>query len=414
MKPSKFILFISILLILSEVAEAQNFFPMKSGNKYQFGYYWQFHGPGGTSSGYSYGKYTIGKDSVINGQTFYKFNQTHLQLFFSMDEDDFLFRYDSTQQKLFVKIPNEDTVRLAVDFNVPADSVFTSYIKGSPAGYRSQGITIDTVFGYPVEIFKMTYNFYSENGSYTFADKFGLIRSDNIWWESTLNGSTSNSIFSAIIDSTIYNPIILEITDVHPLIDRPIDTFPFVLHANYSSSLPPTIDSFYVDIIHTRADTVLHQWRKEFSGYQVNVPLYPEMLEVGDIVKIRATITDESIFENVDHYPDSGYALINVLDPVTGLEENKSPNEYSLSQNYPNPFNPSTVIEYSLSEPGKVTLRVYNLLAVEVALLVNEEQPAGEHRVLFDADKFNLPSGVYFYKLTGGDFVDVKKMILTR
>ncbi len=88
------------------------------------------------------------------------------------------------------------------------------------------------------------------------------------------------------------------------------------------------------------------------------------------------------------------------------------PNEYRLGQNFPNPFNPSTTINYSILKDNFVTLKVYSLLGQEVAVLVNEFKKAGEHS--FEFYGTNLTSGVYFYKLTAGDFAATKKMILNK
>jgi len=89
------------------------------------------------------------------------------------------------------------------------------------------------------------------------------------------------------------------------------------------------------------------------------------------------------------------------------------PEAYTLFQNYPNPFNPSTLIRYMLTEPGDVTLKVYNVLGQEVATLINhEEYDAGEYEIFFDAS--DLPSGVYYYRLRTGSFSDVKKMVLVK
>jgi len=92
--------------------------------------------------------------------------------------------------------------------------------------------------------------------------------------------------------------------------------------------------------------------------------------------------------------------------------DNKTPDSYSLSQNYPNPFNPSTTIKYSVPDLSNVNLKVYNLIGQEVAELVNKELQSGNYEVTFDAA--NLPSGVYFYRLQAGNFVDTKKMLLLR
>ena len=85
---------------------------------------------------------------------------------------------------------------------------------------------------------------------------------------------------------------------------------------------------------------------------------------------------------------------------------------YSLSQNYPNPFNPNTTISYTLLQSGLVKLKVYDILGKEMAVLVNEEQSTGNHKIEFNGT--NLPSGVYFYRLTTGDFTDTKKLILLK
>jgi tetratricopeptide (TPR) repeat protein len=85
---------------------------------------------------------------------------------------------------------------------------------------------------------------------------------------------------------------------------------------------------------------------------------------------------------------------------------------YSVSQNYPNPFNPSTVITYQLPTAGYVTMKVYNTLGQEVATLVDAFQDAGIKSVAFDAAP--LPSGVYFYRLQSGTFIQNKKMLLVK
>lgn len=87
-------------------------------------------------------------------------------------------------------------------------------------------------------------------------------------------------------------------------------------------------------------------------------------------------------------------------------------NKFSLYQNFPNPFNPSTKIQYAISKQQYTTLKVYNVLGNEIETLVNEVKPAGVYEVTLNADK--LPSGVYFYKIQAGSFVEIKKMTLLR
>ncbi len=89
-----------------------------------------------------------------------------------------------------------------------------------------------------------------------------------------------------------------------------------------------------------------------------------------------------------------------------------TPAEYSLNQNYPNPFNPSTKISFSIKEDGLATLKVYDILGVEIVTLVNEHKSAGYYEVEFNAS--NLPSGMYIYKLQSSSYTAAKKMILTK
>lgn len=91
---------------------------------------------------------------------------------------------------------------------------------------------------------------------------------------------------------------------------------------------------------------------------------------------------------------------------------NKNPGSYRLFDNFPNPFNPTTTIKYDIPVTVVVSLKVFNMLGQEVAVLVNESQFAGLHEVRWNAS--NYPSGVYFYRINAGDFTETKKMILTK
>jgi hypothetical protein len=99
-------------------------------------------------------------------------------------------------------------------------------------------------------------------------------------------------------------------------------------------------------------------------------------------------------------------ALTNVNDKINSV------NSFYLYQNFPNPFNPVTNIRYSIGSSGFVRLKVYDVLGNEITTLINEEKPAGSYSVEFNGS--NLASGVYFYKLGTGEFVQVKKMLLLK
>ncbi len=110
----------------------------------------------------------------------------------------------------------------------------------------------------------------------------------------------------------------------------------------------------------------------------------------------------------------AGQTNVNFNFNLTDVEQQTPsvPNQYSLSQNYPNPFNPTTYIKYTIPTDGFVLLKIYNVLGSEVATLINSYKSAGTYNVSFNAE--NLSSGVYYYKLKSGPFVETKKMILLK
>jgi len=109
-----------------------------------------------------------------------------------------------------------------------------------------------------------------------------------------------------------------------------------------------------------------------------------------------------------------GLFVIKLGSPVTAITGNQSiPAEYSLSQNYPNPFNPSTTIEYNVPKSSYVTLKVFDVLGRQVALLADEFKIAGSYKQTFDAGR--LASGIYYYTIaTDNGFTETKKMILNK
>ena len=103
--------------------------------------------------------------------------------------------------------------------------------------------------------------------------------------------------------------------------------------------------------------------------------------------------------------------------PIVGIKEISSsadplPAAFQLFQNYPNPFNPSTTIEFALPQSGRVTLKIYNTLGQEVAVLVSKNMVAGSYQYTWDAG--GLASGLYYYRLNVGDFVQSRKMLLVK
>ena len=119
--------------------------------------------------------------------------------------------------------------------------------------------------------------------------------------------------------------------------------------------------------------------------------------------------------------------LIRLDKLITGLGEETSPFSYFLYQNFPNPFNPTTKIKFTIPSVGAyrntpLLLKVYDVLGNEVKTLINREMPAGVYEVEFSAiggsasggDAHTLPSGIYFYTLSAGNFVETKKMLMIK
>jgi len=122
--------------------------------------------------------------------------------------------------------------------------------------------------------------------------------------------------------------------------------------------------------------------------------------------------------QNVGYLSGSGGVLLKTtngggaLVSVSEILNSSIPQTYTLHQNYPNPFNPVTKIKFDIPKSGFVKIIIYDLLGREITQLVNQQMHAGSYNA--DWDAANYPSGVYFYKLVAGDFVETKKMVLVK
>ncbi len=123
----------------------------------------------------------------------------------------------------------------------------------------------------------------------------------------------------------------------------------------------------------------------------------------------------------INLFPTAQYCVVKDTFGIMGLQEFTTdvedittalPTAYALEQNFPNPFNPTTMINFSIPVEGFVTLNVYNSIGQQVANLISESKSAGTYQVGFDAT--NLTSGIYFYRISSGNFTETKKMILMK
>ncbi|MCS6989720.1 MAG: M14 family zinc carboxypeptidase [Chloroherpetonaceae bacterium] len=124
-------------------------------------------------------------------------------------------------------------------------------------------------------------------------------------------------------------------------------------------------------------------------------------------------LADGSVQGDGFYYDDVKIEILSAATSAVSPSPEK-PRQFRLEQNYPNPFNPTTTIAYSLPVDGEVRLELFDVLGRQAATLVNERQSAGEHRYLLDASRLALASGVYFYRLRAGGFVQTRKLMLVK
>jgi hypothetical protein len=159
------------------------------------------------------------------------------------------------------------------------------------------------------------------------------------------------------------------------------------------------------------------------AGSQILEVVSNEGFSVGDEIVINLGGENEEIniitgfgsilLQNpLQYYHEAGEPLGKLI--TTSVRENYETysSHYNLDQNYPNPFNPITTISYSLPATALVKIKIFNILGQEIATLVNQEKPAGNYEVNFNAS--NLPSGVYIYKMKAGEYVETRKMVLLK
>ena len=347
--------------------------------------------------------------------------------------------------------PTFDGVRVAVDGSFGSPNTFNQnnivvngntvhYISSGDPEYVSGGFDISDfiIFGYPDATAATTLPLY---GGFGGTSSIEMLQQDyELKWtgvigDTTINGHTlvitkSGGSYATIFGASNYN-----LAD-HPLNPIPGSSNPFLIRIpfeawntttsqqinlliwdrNYSQGNDPTTDGFRV-------------WNTEDRVYTwaVNTPYSATGLDpISQTVVDNATwnwIFFKSEFNTGDYIKFTyanplqigedtftftvPYGIVNVSD------ENKNViKEFSLSQNFPNPFNPTTTIEYKIPKSTIVKICVYDILGREVETLVNEQKTAGNYRVEFNASK--LASGVYFYRMQAGNFIETKKLLLIK
>jgi len=197
----------------------------------------------------------------------------------------------------------------------------------------------------------------------------------------------------------------------------PITEKPEALHGFYKY-LPIGGDKFVTEIIVLQDSVVVGSGELEstlfvpnFTEFVVNIEY--TVNDTPNVAVISFTI-DSSEVSNYLHIGSQWFIDELFFGPISTVQDDihALPNFFNLEQNYPNPFNPTTAIKYQIPEISFVTLKVYDVLGKEVAILVNQERTSGNYEIEFDAPY--LASGIYFYRLQAGSFIETKKMILMK
>ncbi len=163
----------------------------------------------------------------------------------------------------------------------------------------------------------------------------------------------------------------------------------------------------------------INSWQKTYT-YDSNGNIVSYLSQKWDSTKWILADCEFSFTDSFNnHYYLYGSEIKYYYSRTTSIEKSKLKDlNYSLSQNYPNPFNPTTTISYTIPKNGFVQLKVYDILGKEVATLVNKEQSSGKHIVEFNALSAlggqTLTSGIYFYRMQSGNFVETKQFILLK
>lgn len=161
-----------------------------------------------------------------------------------------------------------------------------------------------------------------------------------------------------------------------------------------------------------------HRYPKLFSGDTLTFTfkyIAPDSFNVVDTIFANANSVNNDTTSENDHWNYAENFLINIT-PSSGINHNEATvKSFELKQNYPNPFNPETKISFHLNNASDMSLLIYDVRGKEVAKLIdNKFYSSGNYFVTFNAGQYNISSGVYFYKLTAGEFAETKSMVLLK
>jgi hypothetical protein len=289
-------------------------------------------------------------------------------------------------------------------YGLMAHGADSSYIKAGSANSAHQGLavvmidTLSSLLNPPYSLTEAQRNITVSNNAYCWPPAFYT------YWKSVSDTAKNHP-------GLITPPAWMNARTVQVFSDK--TRWPGCTQANNDSIDPgfatsltgPAIDSclHFVNLIWTATPVGAFRWGQlPADPFGVTYPV-PENLRYSN-TSMQSAGTDGKALGDLNWFPEQ----------ITSVkqESNNIPTRFVLSQNFPNPFNPSTSIKFTIPENGFVTLKVFNILGQQVAVLFQSYQKAGSYNVNFDASK--LSSGVYLYRLQSNNYIETKKMTLLK
>ena len=405
-----------ILNLSNPLASDSNFVPLQVGNT------WQYMRTSYGAFGYGYGiKYsTVYGDTAIDEHTYYKMT----------DFIDYI-RYSKSENKLYIRWNDSDYVH--IDFNMPDGTVYQifnqwhSFVSVSAEAGEHSLLYLNRNYG--------GYLYIGPN-----ADGYQIIFTDSIGMSYDRSAGYHYDDTRNIIEAIVYDSagIPIYFNDYHqpnflltPIIKISSANFNLNFQITHHYTRQPSvpgitsgvdfIDSVRMYSYYSKNDSIVynlpiipyHITTPVNINYNISVQLDTLLMNDGFVFNYKFLAKDKGIIPEYSNSPDTGYYQCIWDTTTTAIETEVSLlQDFSLSQNYPNPFNPSTTISFTISDVRFTTLKIYDVLGREIVTLINEEKPAGNYEVEFSGS--NLASGIYYYQLRAGDFVETKKMILLK
>ena len=309
------------------------------------------------------------------------------------------------------------------NFGVYNDSITRIWIEG--AGNRNYFLAGQEYLG--------AWNTYDDTSFVAGDFIYDILGIDSSFNDITYYGPSTNSIGDSLptqllpVAGTLFGQplqdLLDSVTGADSLMFNPLGVYQTPDNLNWQDAFHALSDVEVDMMVETRG--IGAQWKpRPTPTVRVLPTMSHRTLPAGNKIVFNAYDPVSLTTANDDSYPywhwvgpDSANTVFQALrwfDIPVGVKEvgGLTPSEFVLEQNYPNPFNPSTTIKFSITEPAKVTLKIYDILGREVRTLVNETKNAGNYVVDFDASGF--ASGMYIYKITAGNFTASKKMMLLK